>query len=412
MQRGGHHHSSPRSHHHASWLTPKCNRPIWVSFRRTGRCPEAHGSTKCHPGWWQCSSQGGESHSSEMSLMVTSSMPQGLHMMKHTTEVLWLLQSKCLLKQVGRNSAPVWWAVAGTQPWSLSSQRPFPHHIQEQILGMTSRFQSTSQSSQCPHLSHLGQSKTATALAVQFPCFQLQARASSLQISLLKHVTSTITLPGEKVVLLWRTHVCPAKAAGTGGGLDWCWLWWVGQHWKQAVPLLSASFWLFLLWEAVCPLGKADEGVIQKSQDGLSAAESEGWWVWKKNQTLPGWRGLIYHTVILPVSVGTSEDKQNSASSCQVNSSHMPWLQSLRSFCLLWTISASALATNAHCKSSGERLTMNMKCLYDIAREILITFGIRTFFPGIFAFPLFFLIIPGSLDGVFASAVPLGTELW
>lgn len=38
----------------------------------------------------------------------------------------------------------------------------------------------------------------------KFPCYE--------------HMTSGITLPGEKVVPLWRTYPCPAEAAGTGGG--------------------------------------------------------------------------------------------------------------------------------------------------------------------------------------------------
>lgn len=39
----------------------------------------------------------------DMSLMVISSAPRGLHMIKYTTQLLWLLQSKYLLWQVGRN---------------------------------------------------------------------------------------------------------------------------------------------------------------------------------------------------------------------------------------------------------------------------------------------------------------------
>lgn len=104
----------------------------------------------------------------------------------------------------------------------------------------------------------------------KFPCYE--------------HMTSGITLPGEKVVPLWRTYPCPAEAAGTrGGGLVSRRPRWAGQRWKQPPRLLSASFWLSLHREAVCPLGKADEGVIQKSQDGLSAAQSEGQRVWKKS---------------------------------------------------------------------------------------------------------------------------------
>ena len=105
VQRGRCHRSGPRSHHRASWLTPKRNRPVRVSFRRIGMCPGVRGGTQCHPGWWQRSS--GRGHRSEMSLMVISSVPRGLHMVKYTTQLLWLLQAKYLLWQVGRNRAPV-----------------------------------------------------------------------------------------------------------------------------------------------------------------------------------------------------------------------------------------------------------------------------------------------------------------
>lgn len=135
-------------------------------------CPGAHGGTKCHPGWWQCSSQGGGSHSSEMSLMLTSFVPRGLHMIKYNTNALALAIK--MFAVAGREKQCSSLMSSGRDPALIPlSQRPFPHRVQQLILGVTSSLRSTSRSSQRPHLSHLGQSKTPTALAVQFPCFQL-----------------------------------------------------------------------------------------------------------------------------------------------------------------------------------------------------------------------------------------------
>ncbi|XP_066858634.1 LOW QUALITY PROTEIN: transmembrane protein 212 [Anser cygnoides] len=68
----------------------------------------------------------------------------------------------------------------------------------------------------------------------------------------------------------------------------------------------------------------------------------------------------------------------------------MPWLQSLRSFCLLGNVLALASATNPCCESGRQRLTMTVKSLYEVTRGILTTFGIISIFSGIFAFfPVF-----------------------
>ncbi|XP_040423247.1 transmembrane protein 212 [Cygnus olor] len=86
----------------------------------------------------------------------------------------------------------------------------------------------------------------------------------------------------------------------------------------------------------------------------------------------------------------------------------MPWLQSLRSFCLLGNVLALASATNPCCESGRQRLTMTVKSLYEVTRGILITFGIISIFSGILAFlPVF------SYKSLFVAwSVCLTSPMW
>lgn len=88
------------------------------------------------------------------------------------------------------------------------------------------------------------------------------------------HVPSAITLPGD-AVLLQRTHPCPADAASTqGAGFIPAAM---GRSVLETTTPVAVSKCLALSTPgAACPLGKADEGVIQKSQDGLSALKVKG----------------------------------------------------------------------------------------------------------------------------------------
>lgn len=155
MQRGLCHLSSPRCHHRAHRLGLKHNYPIPVCFGRNRICFGARGCAQCHPGWWQ---HPAAADRSEMSLRI------GLQMIKYT---------------IALDLAIKIFAVAGREKQCFSKGRSpalnpkaFPHCAQEQILSVTSHLQSTSEGSQSPSLSYLGQWKAPTALDVWFIWFQ------------------------------------------------------------------------------------------------------------------------------------------------------------------------------------------------------------------------------------------------